>query len=285
TFRYNHPQPVQKRAAWSEPMDMEDIKTIRAAYPGVTLNDVMVACLERAHSAYLDSLAPEEISEEDLANLADPDYEGPAIILPEQRDSKLNIIIPKSLRYPGDMRFENVVTVEFLMLDNTSGEQSTEKSIAAAHKSMMHVKKSLFGWMAVVMARTFCTHIPGFLSKAFFTYCTDKAHGILTNVPGPTEALYFGNKNTEQHRVISFIVFPPVATEGSTAFGVCSYNGQVRFAAMADASYEFPNQARTLADNFSAVYKRMLADAHEELQARQLQDKVPNLAHVQMLRG
>ncbi|RKP08835.1 hypothetical protein THASP1DRAFT_23238 [Thamnocephalis sphaerospora] len=217
---------------------MEDIKTIRAAYPGVTLNDVMVACLERAHSAYLDSLAPEEISEEDLANLADPDYEGPAIILPEQRDSKLSLIIPKAQRYPGDTRFENLLTVEFLMLDNKSGEQSTEKSMAAVHKSMMRVKQS---------------------------------HGIFTNVPGPTETLYFGSKSSGQHRVLSYIVSPPVMTEGTKALGVCSYNGQVYFSVMADATCEFPNQARILADNFSAAYKKMLADAQEELEARQQQ--------------
>ncbi|RKP05159.1 hypothetical protein THASP1DRAFT_33001 [Thamnocephalis sphaerospora] len=273
TFRYPHPQPLQKCAAWSEPMDMEDIKAIRAAYPGVTLNDVMIACLERAYSAYLDSLTPEDTNEEDLAYLTDPHSVRPAVIPPHHRDSKLSLIIPKAQRQLDDKRFENLATVEFMMMDTKSGEQSTEKSIAQAHKSMMRAKQSLFGWMAVAMARAFCTHMPGLMSAALFWFCIDRAHGIFTNVPGPTDALYFGSKNAQQHRIISYIVYPPVTAPGTAAMGICSYNGKVHFSAMTDATCAFPGQARTLTSNFNVAYKRMLTDAREELAARQQQQQ------------
>ncbi|KAI9598151.1 hypothetical protein BDF19DRAFT_433650 [Syncephalis fuscata] len=85
-FMYDGPQVSEKRISWSKPIPMDDIKIVRAAHPGATLNDVMLACMERSFAAR------------------------------HGRDNALSIIIPKGLRLPGDNRIENLASLEYLKL-------------------------------------------------------------------------------------------------------------------------------------------------------------------------
>jgi hypothetical protein len=48
SFRTHYSRADKKRIAWTEAMTMSDIETIRAAYSKFTLNDVMLACMERS---------------------------------------------------------------------------------------------------------------------------------------------------------------------------------------------------------------------------------------------
>ncbi|RKP08772.1 hypothetical protein THASP1DRAFT_29439 [Thamnocephalis sphaerospora] len=269
-------QTVQRRIAWSEPMDMQDMQTIRAAYPNITLNDVMVACLERAYRAHLDSLALERAGKDAAAaeSAVESEQSGSAAAPSAYRD-RLGILIPKSMRHSGDMRFENVVGIEFLLLDSKPGQQSTKNIIERTHTRMLKVKRSLFGWTMFVMQRTLFAYVPGLLFKRLFRYYIGKAQSVLSNVAGSRKALYFGSEDTEQHRVLSWMLYPPMLTEDHMAFGVYSYNGQVHFTAMGDAPNESPNRIRAFTNNFTAAYKIMLTDAQEKLATKQQQDEMP----------
>lgn len=75
---YNGLQSHDKEMAWSDDVDMKDIKVVRDAFGG-TLNDVMLAVVTRCIKSYLDDL-----------NI--------------RRDNYVQLIIPISLREPSDWR-------------------------------------------------------------------------------------------------------------------------------------------------------------------------------------
>jgi hypothetical protein len=99
-----------------------------------------------------------------------------------------------------------------------------------------------------------------------------KNHGVLTNIPGPATEVYF-TIGEEKYRILSCVIYPPALCEGSTGMGISSYNGQVRFGALADDTMAYPDQARKLSDGVYASFEKMLADARETLKQQQQQQQ------------
>ena len=138
-------------------MSIKDIGVIRRAYPGVTLNDVMVACIERSCTAYMD-----ELDREAAEGLVDP------AIMKERihtRAKLLNMCIPKGLRPPNDSRFENLASVDFLFLPLLPKDAPTSDTLANANKHMDHVKLSKLALLVRNAPAIMAKISPGFYSK------------------------------------------------------------------------------------------------------------------------
>ncbi|KAI8056921.1 hypothetical protein BDF22DRAFT_740429 [Syncephalis plumigaleata] len=265
SFRTHHPQPNKKRIAWTDAMSMSDIKTIRAAYPKVTLNDVMVACVERSFAAYMDSI-DREMNDEDGSN-NNNDGINTSSLRNHRRDNMLNLSVPKGLRGISDSRFENLAGIDYLLLPLLPESASTSTVIKHAHECMNRVKMSQIA--SATRAATFAvTKLlgPGAISVPFLNHYMDNSHGILTNVPGSPRELYFAN-GAEKHRIISCIMYPPALFEGSTGIAIASYNGDVRIGLIADDLSEYPDQARVMADGIYTAFQKILLDAYNELES------------------
>ncbi|KAI8057900.1 hypothetical protein BDF22DRAFT_652043 [Syncephalis plumigaleata] len=250
SFRYAGPQVPEISAVWTNPMSMDDIKTVRAAHPGATLNDVLTACLERSYTAYLDNI------EKDTTK-----YPGRI----HKRDKILNILIPKGLRAPNDTRFMNHASIEFMRLHLLkSPDITTSKAIYRAKKAMNHVKLSRYASFMKSVIDAFTCIAPGFYPLYFFQNATRQIHGVITNIPGPTKELYLGN-GEKRHRCLGFVSFPPVFPPGCASMTITSYSGKVWFNALTDNSPAYPDQARILMNGVTAAFEVMLSDSRKIL--------------------
>ncbi|KAI9593114.1 hypothetical protein BDF19DRAFT_449532 [Syncephalis fuscata] len=257
SFRCTEPQRQEKRAAWSKAMSINDIKVVRKAYPGTTLNDVMVACLERSFTAYMDSIDQDAISGQ-----IDPE------ILKKRnhtRDQVITLTVPKGLRGANDTRFENLAGIEYLLLPLLPQSAPTSTALSHATKHMNRVKMAQLAPFMRSTASILSALSPGFLSSPVINTYMDKLHGILTNVPGSPKQLYFTNGD-KRHRILSSIMYPPALFAGSTGIAICSYNGDVTLGAVTDDMPEYPDQARKIVNGMHAAFEKMLEDAYEKLQ-------------------
>ncbi|RKP10542.1 hypothetical protein THASP1DRAFT_27676 [Thamnocephalis sphaerospora] len=267
SFQSQHALPSRRQTSWSRAITLQQIKQVRTAYPGTTLNDVMIACIERAFSAYMDARAP---STNDPTRPSDVHAPDNAVLPPRRRDRKLDIMIPVATRRMGDMRFENLITFAYLLLPTTSEPRTTAEILGTVRAQTRKLKRSLVPYLIHFVLRSICSIAPGLVSKSLIMWYVKKCHAIATNVPGPAAPLFFGTDETQRHRVLDYIIYPPIANDGALALGIISYNGRVHFTAMADAADGFSDMARFLADHFNVAFDRMLADAQQVLAERTL---------------
>ncbi|KAI8057885.1 hypothetical protein BDF22DRAFT_662693 [Syncephalis plumigaleata] len=250
SFQYKGPETSELDVAWTNPMSMDDVKVIRTAHPGATLNDVLVACLERSFTAYLDNI------EKDTA-----EYPGRV----HKRDKLVNIIIPKGLRAPDDTRFMNHASIEFMRLSVLkSPDITTSKAIYRAKKAMNHVKLSRYASFMKSVIDAFTCIAPGFYPLYFFQNATRQIHGVITNIPGPTKELYLGN-GEKRHRCLGYVSYPPIFPVGCASMTITSYNNTVRFNALTRETTAYPKQAHTLVNGVQAAFDAMLADSRKIL--------------------
>ena len=125
SFCHHQDYIIAKHIALSKAISMEDIKVVRKANPDTTLNDIIVACVERSFTAYLDLL--DRNTEEGATRN-------------HLRDSALNLIIPIGFRAPSDDRFENIASVDSLLLPYLPSDVPTAMVIQNARKHMMRLK-------------------------------------------------------------------------------------------------------------------------------------------------
>ncbi|KAI9598128.1 hypothetical protein BDF19DRAFT_433582 [Syncephalis fuscata] len=220
SFRYYQAEMRPKRVAWSKAISMDNIKLIRTANPGATLNDIILAYL-------LDQNTDDQV------------------VRNHYRDTLLNLIIPIGFRAPNDNRFENLAS--------------------NAHKHMSRVKLTKIALGLKLLASVLTKLRISYLPSAYIGKAVLNRHGILTNIPGPTTPLYIGDKN-EQHKVISYALYPPAIGNGAVSMGISSYNGNVVFSALADDAPEYPDQARQLVDGVYKAFEIMLADSRSLLE-------------------
>jgi len=158
---------VRKRCAWAEPLPLADVKAVAQAQ-GVTVNDLLVACLAGALRGYLVSHHGEE-----------------------QIDGiEIRCTVPVNLRpLEHAKNLGNHFGLVYLALP--VGEANPLARLQSVRKNMNKLKSSkqaavTFGLLAALgMA-------PAFVQKPAFELFSRKASAVMTNVPGPQKPLYFG---------------------------------------------------------------------------------------------
>jgi WS/DGAT/MGAT family acyltransferase len=160
---------VRKSATWTEPIPLEAIKTTGRAIDGSTINDVLIATVAGALRRYL-----------------------------KTRDSRVNeldlrMTVPVNIRKPGtEFELGNKFSTVFLALPVYIEDPVLR--LKEVKRRMDRLKKSpdaavVFGVMHAIGV------MPPDMAKKSAQFFGNKASGVLTNVPGPRQPLFFaGNK-------------------------------------------------------------------------------------------
>jgi WS/DGAT/MGAT family acyltransferase len=194
---------VTKRAAWSEPIPLADVKAAGAAGGG-TVNDVLVAAAAGALGRY-------------LAGRGD-DVEG----------LDVRAAVPVNLRQLDDAhRLGNEFGLVFLALP--VGMADSRQRLVEVKQRMDELKSSLQPAVALGTLNAI-GYLPSALQPLSVSFFGSKASLVLTNVPGPRQPLYLAG--APLRRAMFWV---PQSGRLGLGISILSYAGEVMVGVASDA--------------------------------------------------
>jgi diacylglycerol O-acyltransferase len=200
---FQGPIGVPKRATWSAPVSLEEVKAIGRIVGG-TVNDVLVTAAAGALRRYMEGRG--------------------------QATDGLNIraLMPVNLRSPDELdRLGN--RFGFVFLDMPVGVRDPYRRLLVLKRRMDDIKDSPeaavnFGVFKVLGL------VPTPVEKRLVQILADKATLIITNVPGPRERLYLAGSP-----LASFMFWIPIPAGLGLGISILSYRGEVTLGVSTDA--------------------------------------------------
>ena len=194
-----------KRAAWTRPIDLGQIKAIGKAHDA-TVNDVLLATTAGAIRRVLESRG------EDTTGV------------------ELRCTIPVNLK-PMDERTESLGNYFGLVFAPIPvGTRDLNERIERVHAQMDVQKAGIEAFLMYQLLRL-GGYVPERVQQLVMKLFEDKATCIVTNVPGPVNAAEIAGK-----KVSDMIFWVPQANEQGLGISFISYNGSVRVGVAADAN-------------------------------------------------
>lgn len=194
---------VAKRAAWSRPIPIEDVKAIGQVIDG-TVNDVLLTAVTGALRRYLEKRgAPTE-------------------------GVDIRAVVPVNLRAPDNFnQLGNRFGLVFLSLP--VGVQDTIKRLLILKRRMDQIKDTpeavvAFGILNAIGMTP--VQIENIIVKIFAM----KGTAVMTNVPGPRTPLYFAGQ-----KIRSFVFWVPSPGNLSLGVSIFSYSGEIVVGVATDA--------------------------------------------------
>jgi WS/DGAT/MGAT family acyltransferase len=194
---------VSKRAAWSEPISVAEVKAA-GARDGATINDVLVAATAGALRRYLIARG------QDVSGL------------------EIRVAVPVNMRTAGRAaELGNRFGLVFLPLpiDMADGR----RRVLEVKRRMDGLKASLQPAVAMGML-SLIGYVPGRVQPLAVEFFGSKASAVLTNVPGPREQLYLAGKPLARA-----MFWVPQSGRLGLGISILSYNGQVLLGVASDA--------------------------------------------------
>ena len=205
----------RKRAAWSHPVPLDDFKAIGKAY-GATVNDVLIAAATGALRRYLERRG------EPTTGLA------------------IRASVPVNLRPLDEAhRLGNSFGLVFLTLP--VGIVDPVRRLRAIKKEMDELKRSPEALVAYGVLNVMGM-APVEVERLGLRFFGSKATAVLTNVPGPREALYLAGRKLEQ---VMFWV--PQSGRLGLGISILSYAGGVMLGVATDEGL-VPDPERIVAE-------------------------------------
>jgi WS/DGAT/MGAT family acyltransferase len=213
----------RKRAAWSDPVPLDDFKAIGRAF-GATVNDVLVATATGALRRYLEKRG------EATAGVA------------------IRASVPVNLR-PLDQahKLGNAFGLVFLTLP--VGIDDPVKRLLAIKKEMDELKRSPEALIAFAVLNVMGL-TPVEVEKAGLRFFGSKATAVLTNVPGPREPLYLAGC-----QVGKVMFWVPQSGRLGLGISILSYAGGVMLGVATDEGL-VPDPEK-IVDAFHAEFKAL----------------------------
>ncbi|HEX9476259.1 MAG TPA: WS/DGAT domain-containing protein, partial [Candidatus Dormibacteraeota bacterium] len=193
----------RKRAAWSEPVPLDDFKSIGKAF-GATVNDVLVATATGALRRYIEKRGGS------TAGVA------------------IRASVPVNLRpLDGPLKLGNAFGLVFLTLP--IGIADPGRRLRAIKKEMDELKSSpealvAFGVLSLLGLA------PVEVEQLGLRFFGSKATAVLTNVPGPRQPLYMAGRKIDK---VMFWV--PQSGHMALGISILSYAGGVMLGVATDA--------------------------------------------------
>jgi len=187
---------VRKRVAWTEPISLDKIKTVGRAISTATLNDVLIATVTGAMRRYLKT-RNSPVNELDL-----------------------RVTIPVNIRKPGtEFELGNRFSLVFLALPVYIDDPILR--LKEVKRRMDHLKKSPDAFINFGLLNAMGV-LPAKISKRSAHLFGNKASGVLTNVPGPKQPLYFAGK-----KINNIMFWVPRSGIIGLGISIFSYDGKV----------------------------------------------------------
>lgn len=216
---------VRKKVAWTEPMDLGKIKTVGKAISTATLNDVLIATVTGAMRRYLKT-----------RNVA-------------VNELDLRVTVPVNIRRPGTaFELGNKFSLVFLPLP-VYLEDSVLR-LKEVKRRMDHLKRSPdpyinFGLLSAI------GYLPPGLAKKAAQLFGNKASGVMTNVPGPRQPLYFAGSQID-----NLMFWVPRSGAIGLGISILSYDGKVTVGIASDE--KLMPDPETLLEGFEEEFNHLL---------------------------
>ncbi|MCA9780076.1 MAG: DUF1298 domain-containing protein, partial [Candidatus Eremiobacteraeota bacterium] len=212
----------KKLVALSDPIELALLKRLGKQL-GCTINDVVMAVLAGALGRTLRR-------EQELHSAAE-----------------LRAVVPVDLRGGKVSELGNKFGLVFLTLP--VGEPSPEERLKRVHQTMSELKCSAEAVVTFELLSTVGA-LPAEVEKPIIQWFGSKATVVVTNLPGPREALFMAGS-----RIDSVMYWVPQSGQLAVGISVMSYAGEMRLGVTTDASvYSSP---QTMVDDFMAALEEM----------------------------
>ncbi len=194
---------VRKRVAWTEPIALDKIKKVGKAISTATLNDVLIATVTGAMRRYL-----------------------------KTRNTRVNqldlrVAVPVNVRKPGtEFELGNKFSLVFLPLPVHLEDQVLR--LKEVKRRMDRLKTSPDPYINFALLNAM-GYMPPVLAKKAAAVFGNKASGVLTNVPGPRQPLYYAGQEVK-----NFMFWVPRSGQIGLGVSILSYNGKVTIGIASD---------------------------------------------------
>ncbi|MFB6164413.1 MAG: wax ester/triacylglycerol synthase family O-acyltransferase [Haloarculaceae archaeon] len=218
---------VTKRAAWTEPIDLDRVKAIGRAHDA-TVNDVLLAATAGALRRHLQA----------RSGAVDPDL-------------RLRATAPVNVK-PLEGRTEqlgNYFGLGYVSLP--VGTVDVDERLAAITANTGSLRQGTEGVLVYAMLRLL-GRLPAPLQDLGLGIVRDKSTAVVTNVPGPTEAFDVAGET-----VADVMFWVPQSNGIGLGISIFSYDGRVRVGVAADA--RLLDEPFELADAFEAEIDALAA--------------------------
>ena len=194
---------IEKRAAWSEPIALDDVRAVRDRLGG-TVNDILLSCTAGGIRRYLLGRGGEAACKDFRAT------------------------VPVNLR-PMDQIAEMGNEFGLVYLSLPIGVGDPLARLAELRRRMEALKRSAEApvtlWVMSLMGR-----MPAAAQRALVRLFASKATAVMTNVPGPNRTLYLAGR-----AVRDVLFWVPRSARLSLGVSIMSYAGRVRMGVATDA--------------------------------------------------
>jgi WS/DGAT/MGAT family acyltransferase len=226
---FKGPLGIEKRAAWSEPLELQDVKFIGKTLNG-TVNDILITAVAGALGRYTDFRG---VTAEDL---------------------NIRSFIPINLR-PVELDEELGNKFGLLFLSLPLGIRDPVERLRKVKQNMDELKSSAeavatFGIINLLGA------VPSWIEEIAVDIFDTKGTTIMTNVPGPRGQLYLAGAP-----INTFMAWVPQSGRISLGFSIISYNGQVWLGVATDEGL-IPDP-ETIVSMFNLEYQELITQAHK----------------------
>jgi diacylglycerol O-acyltransferase / wax synthase len=193
-----------KRAAWAEPIPLEDVKSIGRALD-CSINDVLLSSVAGAIRSYL-AARGEEVEH-----------------------VTIRALVPVNLRPPEKaLKLGNRFGLVFL--DLPIGIENPVERLYAVRSNMRALKDSYQPMLALGILAAMGAG-PKMLQEKLLALLAKNATAVMTNVPGPQQPLYLAGS-----RIDSMMFWVPQSGDIGMGVSILSYDGRVYFGLVTDHS-------------------------------------------------
>jgi hypothetical protein len=194
---------VTKRAAWTQPMPLADVKAVGKLLCG-TINDVLLSCVAGGLRRY-------------IAGRGQP-----------TGGVDIRAMVPVNLRPPEEQgQLGNRFGLIYLGLP--VGIEDPLVRLRILKRRMDDIKNTPEALVAFDILNTIGI-TPNQMEKIFTSIFAMKASAVMTNVPGPRQILYLAGTPLSQ-----FMFWVPTSSDLALGVSIFSYNGQVTIGISVDA--------------------------------------------------
>jgi diacylglycerol O-acyltransferase / wax synthase len=187
---------VRKRIAWTEPFELDKVKKVGKAISTTTLNDVLIATVTGAMRRYLKTRNT-RVNELDL-----------------------RVAVPVNVRKPGtEFELGNKFSLVFLPLPVHLKDPVLR--LKEVKRRMDRLKTSPDPYINFALLNAI-GYLPPALAKKAAAVFGNKASGVLTNVPGPRQPLYYAGREIK-----NLMFWVPRSGQIGLGISILSYNGKV----------------------------------------------------------
>lgn len=232
---FKGPLGAEKCAAWSEPLELQEVKFIGKTLNG-TVNDILITTVAGALGRYTDFRG---VTAEDL---------------------NIRSFIPINLR---TVAFDEELGNKFglLLLTLPLGIQDPVERLCKVKQNMDELKTSAEGVATFGIIKLLGV-VPPWIEEIAVDFFDTKGSTIMTNVPGPGGQLYLAGAP-----INTIMAWVPQSGRISLGFSIISYNNKVWWGVATDKGL-IPDP-ETIVSMFNLEYQELISRAHNAQTERQ----------------